>query len=302
MGRVVVAGSINMDVVATAGRHPKIGETIAGSKILFLPGGKGANQAIAASKLGAPATLIGCIGRDTFGRDLRSFLAATNIDLTFLRDTADAGTGTAIITVAGSDNTIVVVPGANAYVNAEDIAAFSFAAGDIAVSQFEIRLTVVRAFLERAHAANATTILNPAPALPCDRQLLDFADILILNETELGFFARAGIGPTDDQATIIAAARSLQSEPRQTICVTLGERGFIALIGGEPHIEAGRPATAIDTTGAGDCFVGAVAAQLAQGRSIREALHYANAAASICVQRLGAAPSMPAVDEVAACL
>ncbi|MGN6117208.1 MAG: PfkB family carbohydrate kinase, partial [Nitrobacter sp.] len=100
MGRVLVAGSINMDVVAKAGRHPRIGETVAGNEVLFLPGGKGANQAIAASKLGAPTSLIGCIGQDAFGRDLRAFLAATNLDLKFLRDTADAPTGTAIITVA----------------------------------------------------------------------------------------------------------------------------------------------------------------------------------------------------------
>ncbi|MBS0527991.1 MAG: ribokinase [Proteobacteria bacterium] len=302
MNSVVVAGSINMDVVTTADRHPKIGETVAGRKVLFLPGGKGANQAIAASRLGAPTTLIGCIGRDAFGGDLRSFLAATKIDLTFLRETADAGTGTAIITVAGGDNVIVVVPGANADVNADDVAAPPLAAGDIAVSQFEIPQPAIKAFFERARAAHATTILNPAPALPCDREFLNLADILILNETELGFFAGTNIGPADDPATIIAAARSLRSDSDQIICVTLGARGFIALTRGEAHIEPGRAITAVDTTGAGDCFVGAVAAQLAQGSSIREALHYANVAASICAQRLGAAPSMPSVDEIAAYL
>lgn len=302
MGRVLVAGSINMDVVAKAGRHPRIGETVAGNEVLFLPGGKGANQAIAASKLGAPTSLIGCIGQDAFGRDLRAFLAATNLDLKFLRDTADAPTGTAIITVADGDNTIVVIPGANASVDADDIAALTFASGDIAVSQFEIPLPTVRALLERARTAGATTVLNPAPALPCDRALLALADILILNETELGFFANRGIGPASDSAAILDATRALQTNSRQTICVTLGPRGFVALIGGEPHSEPGRTAAVADTTGAGDCFVGAVAARLAQGHPIRDALHHANVAGSLCVQRMGAAPAMPSATEVAAAL
>jgi ribokinase len=300
MGGVLVAGSINMDVVTKAGRHPKVGETVAGTGVLFLPGGKGANQAIAASKLGAPTTLVGCLGRDTFGRDLRAFLASTDLDLVFLRDSADAPTGTAIITVADGDNTIVVVPGANASVDASDIAKLSFAAGDIAVSQFEIPPPTVKVFFERARAAGAMTILNPAPAQPCDRALLDLADILILNETELGFFAKRAIGPASDSAAILDAARALQTDSRQTICVTLGPRGFLALIDGEPHGEPGRDVQTVDTTGAGDCFVGAVAARLAQQHLIRAALHHANVAASLCVQRVGAAPAMPSAAEVAA--
>src|ERR1700719_2694189 len=108
MGRVFVAGSINMDVVATADRHPEIGETVAGKAVFYFPGGKGANQAVAAAKLGAPATLIGRLGKDTFGRDLTAFLAAQGVDLTFVRETAEAHTGTALITTANADNTIVV--------------------------------------------------------------------------------------------------------------------------------------------------------------------------------------------------
>src|ERR1700712_3478548 len=121
MGRVLVAGSINMDVVATADRHPLVGETVAGRAVLYFPGGKGANQAVAAAKLGASTTLIGCLGQDALGAELRRFLAAQGIDLTFVRDKAEAHTGTAIITVANADNTIVVVPGANAQVSAADV-------------------------------------------------------------------------------------------------------------------------------------------------------------------------------------
>jgi len=300
MGRVLVAGSINMDVVATADRHPRIGETIAGNAVLYFPGGKGANQAVAAAKLGAPTTLIGRLGRDAFGDELKAFLTAQGVDLTFVQQTADAHTGTAIITVANADNTIIVVPGANALVGATDVQAPVFANGDIAVSQFEIPLPTVRAFFKRARAAGATTILNPAPAIEFDAEMLDLVDILILNESELGLLAKAELRDTDDQARFIGAARSLQSNKDKIICVTLGKRGALALVDGQPMIIPGSAVTAVDTTGAGDCFVGAVAAQLASENSIRDALHYANDAASICVQRMGAAPSMPTAAEVEA--
>src|SRR5580704_17219444 len=159
MGRVFVAGSINMDVVATADRHPRIGETVAGNAVLYFPGGKGANQAVAAAKLGAPVALIGRLGADAFGRELRTYLAAQGIDLGFVRETAEAHTGTAIITLANADNTIVVIPGANAFVSAADVAAPALAKGDVAVSQFEIPLPTIDAFFKRARATGATTIL-----------------------------------------------------------------------------------------------------------------------------------------------
>ena len=302
MGRVFVAGSINMDVVATADRHPKVGETVAGRDVLYFPGGKGANQAVAAAKLGAATTLIGRIGKDAFGRDLRTFLAAQGVDLAFVQDTPEAHTGTAVITVANADNTIVVIPGANALVSAADVAAPALAKGDVAVSQFEIPLPAISAFFKRARAAGATTILNPAPAVAFDRDLLDLVDILILNESELGLLTKTELRDTDEHSRFIEIARSLQTSKDKIICVTLGKRGVMALVEDQPLIIPGRVVEAVDTTGAGDCFVGAVAAQLANGRPIRDALDYANVAASICVQRMGAAPSMPTAAEVEAVL
>jgi len=299
MGRVVVAGSINMDVVATADRHPRTGETVAGRAVNFYPGGKGANQAVSASKLGAPTTLIGCMGRDAFGDQLRAFLAAQGIDLSLIRETADAPTGTAIITVAHADNTIVVIPGANALVGAADVAQPLLAKGDIAVSQFEIPLPAITAFFQRARAAGATTILNPAPAIAFDDALLDLVDLLILNETELGELTCTPLDATDGDARFIDAARALQTGRALSICVTLGKRGVLALLDDAPLVIQGRAVNAIDSTGAGDCFVGAVAAQLAAGKPIREALDYANRAASISVQRIGASPSMPTAAELA---
>jgi ribokinase len=302
MGRVFVAGSINMDVVATADRHPRVGETIAGKAVLYFPGGKGANQAVSAAKLGAPTTLIGRLGTDAFGAELRTFLAAQGVDLSYVKDTAEIHTGTAIITIADADNTIVVVPGANGLVSSDDIAAAPLAKGDIAVSQFEIPQTTVSAFFKRARAAGATTILNPAPAIAFGAELLDLVNILILNETELGLLAKTELRDSDEPARFIEAARALRGDRDMIVCVTLGKRGVVSFAGNEPLIIPGRAVKAVDTTGAGDCFVGAVAAQLAAGKSIRDALAYANLAASICVQRMGAAPSMPTIAEVAAVL
>ena len=300
MGRVFVAGSINMDVVATAERHPQVGETVAGREVLYFPGGKGANQAVAAAKLGAATMLIGRVGADVFGRDLRTFLAAQGVDLTFVQDTPEAHTGTAVITVANADNTIVVIPGANAGLSAADAAMPLLAKDDVTVGQFEIPLPAISAFFARARAAGAATILNPAPALPFDRKLLDLVDILILNESELGFLAKTELHDTDDHTRFIEAARLLQAGTDRIICVTLGKRGVVALVNGEPLIIPGRSVKALDATGAGDCFVGAVAAQLGSGKPVRDAFDYANIAASICVQRMGAAPSMPTTAEVKA--
>jgi ribokinase len=297
MGRVFIAGSINMDVVATAERHPRIGETVAGNAVLYFPGGKGANQAVAAAKLGAATALIGRLGKDAFGQELRTFLAAQGVDLSFVKDTAEAHTGTALITVADADNTIVVVPGANAMVDADDVAVPMLAKGDVAASQFEIPQATITAFFKRARTAGVTTILNPAPARTFDQELLDLVDILVLNETELGFHTGRELRDADDHARFIDAARSLAVTDR-IICVTLGKRGALGLVEGELLMVPGREVKAVDTTGAGDCFVGALAAQLAGGSNLRDALGYANAAASICVQRMGAAPSMPTAAEV----
>src|SRR6266508_3836950 len=232
LGRVFVAGSINMEVVATASRHPKVGETVAGQAVHYFPGGKGANQAVAAAKLGAPATLIGRLGTDAFGQQLRTFLGAQGVDLALVKDTAGIHSGTAIITIADADNTIVVVPGANALVSAEDVAAPVLAKGDVAVSQFEIPQATIGAFFKRAREAGATTILNPAPAMACSAELLDLVDILILNETELGLLAQTELHDTDEPARFIEAARRLPAASDKIICITLGKRGVLALVGG----------------------------------------------------------------------
>ena len=265
MGRVFVAGSINMDVVATAERHPQIGETVAGKAVLYFPGGKGANQAVAAAKLGAPTTLIGRLGTDAFGQELRAFLAAQGVDLDLRQGNGRSAHRNGDHHLANADNTIVVVPGANALVSADDVAAPVLPRGDIAVSQFEIPLPTIAAFFKRARAAGATTILNPAPAIEFGRELLDLVDILILNETELGLLGEDRASRQRRSRALHRGGASAADGTDKIICVTLGRRGVLALVDGRPHIDSGRAVKAVDTTGAGDCFVGAVAAQLADG-------------------------------------
>ena len=215
----------------------RVGETVAGNAVHYFPGGKGANQAVAAAKLGASTTLIGRLGTDAFGQQLRTFLAAQGVDLALVKDTAGIHSGTAIITIADADNTIVVVPGANALVSADDVAAPLLAKGDVAVSQFEIPLPTIGAFFKRARAAGATTILNPAPAIACGPELLELVDILVLNETELGLLAQTELHDTDEPARFIEAARRLPTGADRIICVTLGKRGVLALVGGEPLVD-----------------------------------------------------------------
>ena len=297
--QVIIAGSINMDVVARAPRHPLIGETILGRELRFLPGGKGANQAVAAAKLGARVRLIGKLGQDGFGDDLERFLTAQAVDLRHLRRTTAASTGTALIVVAdSSDNTIVIVPGANDCLDPDDLVEVEIRSGDVLVSQFEIPAKTIERFFASGRSAGARTILNPAPAKRGLDDLLSLADVLVVNETELAFLLGLDQPASLPTAAIADHARRLRTSREQILVVTLGANGALALAGDQVIEVPGRQVEAIDTTGAGDCFVGALAARLAGGAALANALHYANLAASLCVQRLGAGTSMPTAGEV----
>lgn len=300
MASVVVAGSINMDIVVSAARRPAVGETVMGEAVRFLPGGKGANQAVASARLGALTTLIGRVGADAFGAGLRSFLDAQGVRLQSVADTPAAPTGVALITLAGGDNSIIVVAGANGLLTSVDVASPAVGQGDVLASQFEIPVSTVAAFLARGRAARATTILNPSPVIAFDRSLLQLADVIVLNEIELGLLVSRPLGGNSPEADLVAAMGGLQAFGDQAVCLTLGARGAIILAGKETIAIAGRRVDVVDTTGAGDCFVGALAASLARGTSIQHAADYANRAAAVSVQRLGAAASMPTAAEVAA--
>lgn len=298
MYKVVVAGSINMDVVAFADRHPRVGETVPGKSIDFFPGGKGANQAVSAAKLGAETLLVAKLGTDAFSATLEDFLQNQGVNLTHVTRTDKANTGTALIVVgSNSDNTIVVVPGANAHLTPEDVVAVDIGKGDVLVSQFEIPEPTIRAFFEFGKERGAITMLNPAPARQCDQALLKLVDILVLNETELSFFLGRDIAASDLDA-VRNAACTIRSNDDQVIVVTLGADGAVAVVGERFLRVPGQKVHAVDTTGAGDCYTGALAARIAGGATMEKSLRYANLAASICVQRPGAGTSMPSRDEV----
>jgi ribokinase len=292
MNKVIVLGSINMDVVVTAPRHPELGETIFGDGLHFIPGGKGANQAVAAGRLGGRVQLVGRLGQDAFGNSLQAFLDGESLDLTYLARVEDAPTGTALITVnSHSENTIVVISGANQRITVEDVADVPLGAEDVVVSQFEVPQPALKALFRRAHTAGAKTVLNPAPASAFTDGLLPLIDYLIVNETELAYLSSSPL--TDDETQLTAQARSLRHSPQQTIIVTLGAAGVLCIAGDETLRVAGRQVKAVDTTGAGDCFVGAFAVATGEGQPLQAALEFANLAASVSVQKLGAAVSLP---------
>ena len=298
MSRVVVCGSLNMDVVVQSDRRPATGETLLGATVSFLPGGKGLNQAIAAVRQGVPTAMIGAVGDDAFGLSLRSFLADNDVDSGGVREVAGPATGVAIIQVAGGDNSITVASGANLHFRADGFRQAP-AAGEVWVAQFETPLDETRTLLGRARAAGARTVLNLAPYQPVADDLLAVVDVAILNEIELAQASGLALDGESALDRVAAACRALLSRGPGAVVATLGARGAVVVAPEDVAVISALPATVVDTTGAGDCFVGALVARIARGDTLVAASRYAAAAASLCVETLGAAPSMPLADAVA---
>jgi len=300
--RVLVAGSINMDIAARVERLPAPGETVGGHDLKFVPGGKGANQAVAAARGGAHASLIGCVGDDAFGASLRQFLAGQHVDVSGVAVRPGTPTGTALILVdAAGENVVIVIAAANATLDRDLVARATIGPGDILVAQFETPLESTRALFSAGKSSAATTVLNPAPAAVLDPELLALVDVLVVNETELAVVTGLPASPTPSADEVRSSAQELRARGFDgALVATLGARGAIAIAGDVTVEIAGRAVTAVDTTGAGDCFVGYLASGLAAGDELPAALATANVAASLCVQRPGAGPSMPAIGEVRA--
>ncbi|MFH8804751.1 ribokinase [Streptomyces sp. NPDC017936] len=291
MTDIVVLGSTNMDLVAYVEKAPQRGETVTGHRFRTIPGGKGANQAIAAAHAGATVSLIGAVGNDSFGTRLRSTLEHSGVDTDHLR-TVEGPSGTAHIVVDDEGgNAIVVVPGANGTVDHLAPGDEGLIAGaDALLLQLEIPLPAVVAGARAARAHGVRTILTPAPARPLPPELLDAVDLLVPNEHE----AATLTGRTDPREAALAL---LDSVPE--VVVTLGAAGSLyAARGGEPLTVPAPHVTAVDSTGAGDTFAGALAVALGEGRPVPQALAWAAAAAALSVQRPGASASMPCRSEI----
>lgn len=297
MKPVVVLGSLNMDLVVRSPRLPAPGETLLGGPFQTFPGGKGANQAVAIARLGCLSALIGRIGQDAFGAELLESLTRDGVDVAAVKQDRRAATGVALITV-GSDgqNTIVVASGANHQVSPADVEdhASLIAGAALLVLQLECPLDAVQAAAHLARQNGVPVLLNPAPACPLSDELLSSVDVLVPNQTEAALLT-GGLEPE-------TAARQLKQRGASAVIVTLGAEGVYLLDNsGSAHLPAHK-VNAIDTVAAGDAFVGALAVALAEGKSLREAARWGNAAGAIAVTRQGAQPSLPTRKEVLALL
>jgi ribokinase len=297
---VAVVGSINLDIVANVDSIPRPGETLLARSVAEFPGGKGANQAIAAARMGADTLMVGAVGSDAAGDFLRAYLRDSGVDDSAVKVMPDQRTGQAYINVAPSgENAIVVASGANQALAPQDIDTERLSRSTVFLAQLETPVAVIERVFSSAAAASGRRLLNAAPADPAGAALFPLVDIIIVNESELARYAQLADVPTSTDA-LTGAARSLSYREDQIVVVTLGAEG--ALIVDQDHGKrvAGRAAQAVDTTGAGDCFCGALAAALSQGQELGAALETANIAASLSVERPGAASSMPTREEVEA--
>lgn len=290
---IVVVGSLNMDLVMRTPRVPVGGETLHGHEFSTLPGGKGANQAVACARLGGRVSMIGQVGCDGFGTTLRDGLAADGIDVGGVKRSTSAGTGVAMILVEDiGQNRIVLAAGANGALLPADIDAQAAAIEGAAmlVLQLEVPMTVVERAIEIAHAAGVPVLLNPGPAAPLADRLWSQIDILVPNESEASLLSGVEVV---DVASAYAAARVLRQRGVRYVLITLGANGVVAVDeGGERHLPA-QVVKAVDTTAAGDTFIGGLAAGLIEGLALDAAIALGQRASALCVTRHGAQPSIP---------
>ena len=299
---VFVLGSINLDAVARVDDLPRPGETVAGLSLELFLGGKGANQAVAAARMGAPTRLMGAVGGDDSGKSLKAKLAGYGVQVADVMELEGVPTGQAHVWVANSaENMIVVTAGANAMVTSQHVASTPLEGQRVLLCQLETPATAIETLFRTGAAKGALRILNAAPALPQGAALFPLTDILIVNQTELATYAKLDREPSRLE-DVSVAARKLMSRPDQTIIVTLGSTGVAAVRRDEAFLVEGKKVKAVDTVGAGDCFCGSLAAALAGSMDLRDAVELANAAAALSVQKAGAAPSMPSRREVEAFL
>lgn len=297
---ICVVGSLNMDLVIRTPHLPAPGETVSGGPFATHPGGKGANQAVAAARLGAAVTMVGRIGGDAFGERLRAELAQAGIATDHVIALPDVASGVALIAVeTGGQNSIIIAPGANGELTpaAVDAASTAITAARVLLLQLETPLPAVQRAAELAQAAGTIVVLNPAPAVPLPSELLARVDYLIPNEHEAALLLGEDIPTRADAGA--AAARLREYTGVCAVVITLGEQGAVlAQAEGETKYVQPHPVTPLDTTAAGDAFVGAFAVALAEGRTPAEAMRWGNAAGALTVTRAGAQPSLPTRAEV----
>ena len=296
---IIVLGSINQDVILEMERFPRPGESLLSKPVVYANGGKGANQAVAVARLGGDPLFIGKVGGDTFGECLKQDLAATGVDTRLLKIAENTSTGLALIMLAAGENTIVVSPGANGEVSLADVDSVLayLRRARILMVQLEIPLDTVAYAMRLARQHGLQVILDPGPAQTCPEEILRLADYLTPNETEAAMLTGEQVC---DLTSARRAARHLMRFTHQGVVVKLGSAGVLAMHRGEEFFVEPIPVTVRDTTAAGDAFCAALAVSLLHGFSSLDAVHFANLVGSLAVTRLGAQPSLPTRQEVAA--
>jgi len=288
-----------MDLVVRMPRIPRPGETLLGGVFKTFPGGKGANQAVAAARLGAHVTMIGCVGGDAFGQEMRDTLSAEGIDTTHVLVHPESATGVALIQVdAKGQNSIAVASGANFQLTSADVekALQSIGNFDVLVMPLETPLETIYTAARIASQRGAKVLLNPAPAQMLKPDLLELVDVLLPNEYEAALMTDSP--SLQSAADVRSAAEKLLSLGVKNLMVTMGSRGAMLFDGQMESNISACPVQAVDTTAAGDCFVGALAVGLCEGKSLLSAAEFASAASAISVTRDGAQPSLPRREEV----
>ncbi len=294
--RIVVVGSANTDLVVQVPSIPASGETVLGDALRMVAGGKGANQAVAAARLGAQVCFIGCIGQDQFGEQTLQNLQREGIDTRYLVRTADYPSGVALIAVSErGENAIVVAPGANMALRPQQVeaAAPAIAEADAVIAQLEVPLEAVEVAAQIAGRHGVPFILNPAPARPLPLELLRQTAVLIPNETE----ARQLTG-VDEQTDEREILRRLLEWGCPTVVITLGARGALYGTAEAVHHQPALPVQAVDSTAAGDAFVAGFTVALTEGKPLHEAVRFGQCTAAVAVTRWGAQPSLPSREEV----
>ncbi|HSL46118.1 MAG TPA: ribokinase [Anaerolineales bacterium] len=296
MPNILVVGSLNADLVVRSPRFPKPGETISGEDLQIIPGGKGANQAVASARQGASVAMVGRVGNDSFGPDLINNLKENNVDTSHVQTDPDSATGTAIIVVdANGQNSIVLSPGGNGRVKPSDLDNVAFSDYKLLLLQLEIPAETVLSAARRARERGVRVLLNPAPAGPLPDELLSLPDFILPNESELSLLTDQ---PVNDIASAEKAAKTLLERGIQNVIVTLGANG--ALIVNQQTTKHIPPfkADVVDTTAAGDAFIGGFASALLENKSLEEAVRYGCACGALATTKFGAQPSLPTRVEV----
>ena len=307
MPDILVVGSLNADLVVRAPRFPQPGETISGSDLQIIPGGKGANQAVAAARQGTSVSMLGRVGNDSFGPELINNLKQNNVDTSHVQIDSQAATGTAIIVVdANGQNSIVLSPGGNGQVSSADVNTVSFSDYKLLLLQLEIPIGTVTSAAQRAKESGLRVLVNPAPARSLPDELISLSDFILPNETELNLLTSQ---PVHDISSAEKAAKTLLERGAQNVIVTLGANGALIVSSQQvTHVNTYK-VEVVDTTAAGDAFIGGFAAKLIesndlpldaqeQALALQNAVHYGCACGALATTKFGAQPSLPTRVEV----